>query len=37
VNNTGAGNHVIRKAGRGVISTEHGMITTTAEQLNTWT
>jgi hypothetical protein len=37
VNNTGAGNHGIRKAGRGVISTEHGMITTRAERLSTWT
>jgi hypothetical protein len=35
VNNTGAGNHGICKAGRGVISTEHGMITTRAERLNT--
>jgi hypothetical protein len=37
VNNTGAGNHGIHKAGRGVISIEHGMITTRAEWLNTWT
>jgi hypothetical protein len=34
VNNTGAGNHGIHKAGKGVISTKHGMIATRAERLN---
>jgi hypothetical protein len=34
VNNMGAGNHGIRKAGSGVISIEHGMITIRTEQFN---
>jgi hypothetical protein len=33
---TGVGNHGIRKTGTGVISTEHGMITTRAVRLSTW-
>jgi hypothetical protein len=34
---TGARNHGIHKAGTGVISTKHGMITARAGRLSTWT